>query len=397
MRGVLDRKAAYGFVFIALILAVVAATVATYRGEFRSTVPLSVESERAGLTLAAGAPVKLRGVVVGRVGEIANSDAPGGAEVTIELKIDKDQFERIPSDVTAVIVPPTAFGAKYVQLNPGMSGAPRIQAGSTIQADRVTVEVDEAFENLTKVLSAARPAQVNAALSAVAQSVDQRGQVIGSLITQTNRYLTSFNPFLSTLTSDIRSGEDVANAYAAARPDLVGLAANAGLTSRTLVDQQASLHAFELSLISFDTDASRLLESSGTRLTTAVDLFAPVTDVLAKYAPELPCTILGLASVNKLAEAAVGGTHPGVTTITRIVPAREPYKYSKNLPLVGDTSGPACYGLPYVTPAEARAGAPSLMTGANPYAGPQPTPAESTLTTLFGLLAGGSNLVGGAH
>lgn len=387
-----DRHLTYGLTFIALILALIAGTVATYKGVFRSTVPLTVSSDRAGLTLTSGAAVKLRGVVIGRVGSV-HHDAGDG--VSIQLDIDRGEFDQISSDTTAEIVPPTAFGAKYIQLNPGELGAERIQAGSTIDADRVTVEVDEAFENLTQVLDAAKPAEVAAALTAVSQAVDQRGEDIGLLITQTNGYLTSFNPYLSTLTSDIRSGARVAQTYEIARPDLVGLADNAAVTSRTLTTQQKSLHAFELSLYSFDNSASSLLDSSGKRLTTTLKLTAPVTDVVERYSPELPCTILGLASTNKLAEAAVGGTHPGITTFTRIVPGRDHYTFERNLPKIGDTSGPECYGLPYVTEEEAQAAVPTFATGANPNTGKQPTVQENTLTTLLGLLAGGANAAGG--
>ncbi|OIJ28058.1 MCE family protein [Nocardioides luteus] len=387
-----DRHVTYGLTFIALILALVAGTVATYQGAFRSTVPLTVSSDRAGLTLTSGAAVKLRGVAIGRVGSVHND---GGDGVSIQLDIDRGEFDQISSDATAEIVPPTAFGAKYIQLNPGDPGAARIRAGSTIDADRVTVEVDEAFENLTQVLDTAKPAEVAAALTAVSQAVDQRGEDIGLLITQINGYLTSFNPYLSTLTSDIRSGASVAQTYDTARPDLVALADNAAVTSRTLTTQQKSLHAFELSLYSFDNSAGRLLDSSGERLTTTLRLTEPVTGVVERYSPELPCTILGLASANKLAEVAVGGTHPGITTITRIVPGRDPYTYERNLPEIGDTRGPECYGLPYVTEEEAQAAVPTFAAGANPYAGKQPTVQENTLTTLLGLLAGGANAAGG--
>lgn len=381
-----------GLTFVVLILALIAGTVATYKGFFRSTVPLTVSSDRAGLTLASGAAVKLRGVVIGRVGGI---EQESGDDVSIHLDIDRGEFDQIARDTTAEIVPPTAFGAKYIQLNPGDPGAERIQAGSTIDADRVTVEVDEAFENLTQVLDVAKPAEVAAALTAVSQAVDQRGEDIGTLISQTNGYLNAFNPYLNTLTSDIRSGTSVARTYDSARPDLVALADNASVTSKTLTTQQKSLHAFELSLLSFDNSANRLLDSSGKRLTTTMKLTEPVTEVLERYSPELPCTILGLASTNKLAEAAVGGTHPGINTITRIVPARDPYTYERNLPQIGDTSGPDCHGLPYVTDEEARATVPTFASGANPYAGKQPTAQENTLTTLFGLLAGGANVAGG--
>ena len=59
------------------------------------------------------------------------------------------------------------------------------------------------------------------------------------------------------------------------------------------------------------------------------------------------------ATFDKLAEAAVGGTRPGVTTITRLIPGRDPYTYEENLPLQGDDRGPVCYGLPYIDANEA--------------------------------------------
>lgn len=390
-----DRRTLYGFAFLAIIALLIALTVAMYKGVFKSTQTLTVDATRAGLTLAPGAPVKIRGVDIGTVDKVTELGGINGKAVRITLKINSGEMKNIPVNVTAEIVPPTAFGGKYVQLDPGASTTQSIAAGSTIQADKVTVEVDTAFENLTKVLNAAHPAQVDAALTAVAQAVDQRGPELGNLIGASNRYLASFNLFLNTLTSDIKAGQGVASTYAKARPDLVALAAQAGITSETLVQQQAALHRFELGLTGFDTSLSGLLGNSGHLIANTVNLFGPVAQVVAQYSPELPCTISGLAAANKLAEAAVGGTHPGVTTITRIVPARDPYTYGKNLPMMGATNGPACYGLPYVTPGVARMTNPFFNSGANPYTGPQPTAASNLLTTLLGGLAGGANLVGG--
>lgn len=389
-----DRRTFYGFAFLAMLLGVSVLTVAVYRGAFKSTVPLVVQADRAGLTLADGAPVKLRGIVIGEVSRI--TEIPSASDqVRIDLAITKNQFSHVPANVTAEIVPPTAFGAKYVQLDPAPSNAPPIVPGSTITADRVTVEVDTAFENLTKVLQAARPMQVSAALSSVAEAVDQRGELLGNLITRTNSYLRSFNPLLSTVTADIRRGSTVADVYARAERDIVGLASNAGVTTQTIVNQEASLHAFEVGLTSFAATTNGFVASTGVPLTVGLKLLAPVSQVVARYAPELPCTILGLVSVNRLAEAAVGGTNPGVTTITRLVPTRAPYTYPANIPQLGDTSGPACYGLPYVTPAEASAPVPTFRTGANPYAGPPPNAGQNALAELLGLSGAGANLLGG--
>jgi phospholipid/cholesterol/gamma-HCH transport system substrate-binding protein len=393
---VLDRKVLYGLVFVALIGLVIAGTVATYRGAFEDTVPVTVQADRAGLTLASGAAVKLRGVEVGSVGSVDID----GDQVLVTLELDSEQVERVPAGVTAQIVPPTAFGAKYVQLtdtrtdtgtDTGARAGPAIRAGDVITADRVTVEVDQAFVNLTKVLDAARPAEVSAALSAVAGAVDARGERIGELITRTDAYLRSFNPSLPALAADLRVADDALDVYTDARADLVRTAVNAGRISDTVVDQQASLRALELSLTSFSQDAETLLRGTRRRLPTTLRLYAPITDVLERYSPELPCTVLGLAAANRLAENAVGGTHPGITTITRIVPGRDPYSYGSDLPQLGETAGPACYGLPHVDPAEAEASARGFRTGPNPYAGPDPTPSERTLTTLTNLLAGGRN------
>ncbi|UUW90722.1 MCE family protein [Pimelobacter simplex] len=386
----IDRQVVYGFIFLALVAALIAGTIAKYRGAFDDNVLVTVEADRAGLTLASGAPIKLRGVEIGRVGKVESD----GEKVRIELKIDADKVDRVSADVTAQIVPPTAFGAKYVQLTPpaDSGGGAKIRAGAVIPADRVTVEVDEAFENLTKVLDVARPAEVNSALTAVAGAVEQRGELIGALITQTDAYLRSFNPSLRTLSADLRVADDVADVYAIARPDLVDALAQAGTVSQTLVKQQASLQALERSLTGFSDSAGTLLRDSEQGLVTSLRLLQPVSAVAERYSPELPCLLMGLASANKLAEAAVGGTHPGVTTYTRVVPGRDPYTYEENLPQLGADNGPACYGLPYVTPEEGMVPPPSFRSGANPYVGPQPTPSQAVVDTLLGLLKGGTNL-----
>jgi phospholipid/cholesterol/gamma-HCH transport system substrate-binding protein len=109
----IDRNLMLGLMMILLIAAIVAATIAQYRGAFTSTVDVTVDADRAGLTLAADTPVKLYGVEVGAVGDIDTD----GDRVSVELKLDPDEIENVPSDVSAQIVPPTAFGAKYVQLS----------------------------------------------------------------------------------------------------------------------------------------------------------------------------------------------------------------------------------------------------------------------------------------
>lgn len=383
----LDRKVLYGLTFIGVIALVIAATVAAYRGSFTSTVPLTVVADRAGLTLAHGSPVKLYGVQIGTV----DSAHLQGSRVHVKVAIDSGELSHIPSNVSAQIVPPTAFGAKYVQLE--VAGAPAhspIARNAVIGADRVTTEVDTAFQNLTEVLNVAKPDELNNALTAVATAVDGRGEKISTLIGAGNSYLGELNSSLPTLSSDVTRSTRVLGVYDQAIAPLLATGANAATSSDTLVAERAPLHDLFTQLDSFSGRAGSLLDSSQAQLHSSLSLLAPVASLVAGYSPELPCLVTGLAQTNKLAEAVVGGTNPGITTITRIVPARDPYSASANLPAVRAANAPSCYGLPNVSAAQATAASPYFDTGANPYvgAGADPTPPEKLKTTLFGLLSG---------
>lgn len=379
-----DRQLRLGLAFIVLLGAVITAAVLQYRGAFRSTIPVTVQADRAGLTMDTGAPVKFHGVQIGRVQSITSHDG----KVTIGLAIDKDQVADVPAGLSAQLVPPTAFGARYVQLTSTGAGTGRIAPDQQISADHVTVEVDEAFTHLTEVLDAARPGDVNNALAAVAGAVDQRGQRINGLIGSSDHYLASLRPSLDALATDVRRGDDVVAGYDKAMPDLLRTFRNLTTTSDTLVTRQQKLQATARALSDFSNRTRGLVLVAEAGLRSTLTLLAPVTALLERYAPEVPCLVGGLAGANKLAENAVGGTNPGVTTITRIAPAAEPYRYPKNLPVVGDHRGPGCFGLPYVDPAEARQPSPTFVSGANPHAGPGTTPQQDVSTTLFGALAG---------
>ena len=361
----IDKKVIAGLGSVIIVTAVLVGTLLQYNRVFSRSVDVTVTADRAGITMDTGAPVKLYGVVVGRVSSVD----VGNDDVEIGVELDTDKADSVPRGVTAQLVPPTAFGAKYVQLTvPEAADGEPIAAGDVITATSTTVEVDETFTNLTNVLQAARPAQLSQALSAVAGALDERGEVLGELITLTETYLTSFNPSLPALSEDLRRVDDVAAVYDLARRDLITTFDGAATTLETVVEQQASLRALELSLTSFSSEGDDLLRESGPGLSRSLKLLDPVTRTLARYSPELPCLIEGLAKGNELAEIAVGGTNPGITTLTHVVRGREPYQYTTDLKVLGENRGPNCFGLPYVTPAEAPLTyGPTFDTGVNTF------------------------------
>ncbi|WP_297779627.1 MCE family protein [Aeromicrobium sp.] len=380
------RHLGFGLAFLLILGLIAYGVVAMYRGDFRSTIPVTVDASRAGLTMEQGAVVKLRGVAVGRVAKV--SPAANGA--VIDITIDAGQVKNVPADVTAQIVPPTAFGAKYVQLTaPTLARERSIAAGAVIKADRVTVEVNDAFSHLVEVLDAARPSEVNNALTALSTALDGRGDTIGQLVEKTDDYLASFNRTLPSLADDLQRSASVVDTYDQALPDLLGAAKNATVTSKTIVNQQASLHAFLISLTSFSESADTLVDTSAPDLDRTVELLAKPASVIARYSPEIPCVIQGTQLTNTWAEAVIGGKQPGIKTITTLQGGDEPYRTAENLPIIGNDTGPQCFGLPRITKADVDAPSPFFKTGANPYAHQtSTTPSAELSKTFFGTLAG---------
>lgn len=383
------RHFVFGVVFIALLVLVVALTVALYERSFSSTSDVTLNSERAGLTMEVGASVKLRGVEIGRVTAVlSNGDA-----AQIRLEISNEYMKRIPSSVRAEIIPPTAFGAKFVQLSaPTGPVTYPIRAGATIGVDHVTVEVNDTFAHLMGVLKAANPLQLNNAITALATGLDGRGEQIGQLITQIDTYLTGLNPALPNLSDDLPRLASVLKTYAGITPDLLRLSKNATVTSNTVVSRQASLDAFLISLTNFSGKTGKFLRTNGRPLANLLDYTDPVTRVVARYAPVLPCTLSGLVVTNRNVAKGVGGAVPGINTYTIVHPTDQPYTYPKNLPILGEDSGPNCHGLPNVSQKDVATPNPVYRTGANPYAGKDGKPSAGQTAglgdTLFGALAG---------
>jgi phospholipid/cholesterol/gamma-HCH transport system substrate-binding protein len=379
------RRLCLGLTYLLVVVGVAAFAVAMNRGVFESVTRIEVVGDRAGLTLAPGARVKFRGVDVGKVASI--DPAASGARIHVDLYDDQVRF--VPAGVTAQIIPPTAFGAKYVNLVAGAAavGHPPISAGAQVRAEHVTTEFNDAFENVTKVMQVARPDRVNNALTASARILDGRGAELGELVTGLDRYLGEFNTTLPDLSRDLQATGPVLGVYDRSADDLVTLLDNVGVASRTLTRRQSSLGDLLSSTSEFSTVTGRFLDVNQPGIARVVNLYDPVTAALARYSPELPCTLSGAVVLNGQVENIFGGRKPGYYTYTKFRPNDPPYRPGANLPVVREDSGPHCFGLPVVDRTEAARQLPLFDTGANPDRAPKPA-ADELARTFFGALAG---------
>lgn len=102
-----------GLATVAIVVGLIAVPVGLFRGSFTTSVPVTVLSKRAGLVMYPDAKVKMRGVPVGKVGDI--EARPDGTAV-LQLQLNPDQLRLIPANVSANITSSTVFGAKFVDL-----------------------------------------------------------------------------------------------------------------------------------------------------------------------------------------------------------------------------------------------------------------------------------------
>jgi phospholipid/cholesterol/gamma-HCH transport system substrate-binding protein len=335
---------------IAVIVAFLWFCSATFAGALRSTVPITLASDRSGLVMETGAKVKMRGVPVGRVVGIE----PGTNPVRLQLELFPDEIDHIPANTRAQIRSTTIFGAKYVDLiYPENPSAQRITAGTELQSRNVSTEVNTVFQSLVDVLNKIDPPKLNAVLTAISDGVRGRGERIGEATAAANHVLSEINPRMGTVTGDLRSAKAAADAYSAAAPDLLAAAQAFTTTSATITSHASELDTLLLNTIGFSQSGLDLLAPNQASLVTAINALEPTTNLLLKYSPEYACTLMGAKQFLDEGYKVFGGDGRTVILDDAFLFGDDPYRYPDNLPVVAAKGGPGgkpgCGSLPDVS------------------------------------------------
>jgi phospholipid/cholesterol/gamma-HCH transport system substrate-binding protein len=333
-----------GLATVLVVLAAFAVSVGLFRGDFTTSVPVTVVSPRAGLVMNPEAKVKMRGVVVGKVDSI--EVRPNG-EAVLHLAMQPSQMDLIPHNVLVDIASTTVFGAKFVELIPP-EGADalkdHLQPNQVLQGKHVTVEVNTVFQQLTSLLGTIDPAKLNETLGAIASAVNGRGHKIGQMLSDLDAFLAKQDPALPALSRDLTALPVVSNAYADAAQDLVNTADNTIRISKSLVDEQQNLDAFLISSIGLSDMGNDVVGGNRQALTDVLHLLTPTTDLLSQYHQALWCGLSG-SLVNLHAPPL---PEPMIKVLVPLGFGAERYRYPSNLPKVAATGGPQCGDLPVV-------------------------------------------------
>lgn len=338
-RSTTVRKGA-AVIMVGSLVALITAASGQFLGWWDDTAPVTLVAPRAGLVMNPDAKVKLRGVEVGRVGSITEN----GDQAVLRLDMDHDQLASIPGNVTADIKSNTIFGAKAVNLNVPASGADgTLQAGATIPADHVVVELNTVYQQLVSVLAQVQPEKLNATMGAISTALSGRGDQVGNGLADLSSVLAKTNPHLPALDELFRAGAPTMNAYADSMPDLMRTVDNFTVIGNTLVDNSANLDALLVDATGMANTVDGVIAPSKAKIIGMLANLDPVTAMLGYQSPGLACFLRAAAVATQKAAPVFGGKY-GLALDAGLLPGSEPYRYPEDLPQVRADGPATCQG-----------------------------------------------------
>ncbi|SFW91548.1 MCE family protein [Amycolatopsis australiensis] len=390
MRRETRRKAGIrtaGVLFLVVMGVLVTLSIKVYDKDFVSTVPVTLKANRIGNQLQAGGQVKARGVLVGEIRAVRAT--PQGAEIALALQPDK--VTMLPRTVSALLVPKTLFGERYVQLSvpDGAGTAPHLAAGDVIEQDRSAnaIELDRVFDDLLPLLKAVQPQKLATTLTAVATALQGRGTQIGETLSTAADYLKDFDPQLPALTKDVQDLASVSRLYGDIAPDLLDALTDSAVTLNTVHDQTARLATVYQQVGDSAGEVGEFLSrNENTIIALSADSRAAL-EVAARYSPSFPCTLEAMDALREPVDKALGkGTgRPGMHAQVTVTQSRGKYVPGEDDPMYPATGdGPRCYPSGVAPTTGTAAAAPGtsrhpLLTGARDDLGVANSPQEREL------------------
>ncbi|OXM53424.1 MCE family protein [Amycolatopsis alba] len=333
-----------GVLFVVVMSALVLLSIKIYQKDFVTSVPVTLQADRVGNQLRAGGQVKARGVVVGEIRGVRAT--PRGAE--IDLAMEPGKVSQLPKNVSALLVPKTLFGERYVQLSiPDGSTAQPLTSGDVITQDRSAnaIELERVFDNLLPLLKAVQPQKLATTLTTVASALEGRGDQIGDTFATAAGYLEKFNPNLPALNDNIRDLATVSKLYGDIAPDLLDSLSASAVTLDTVKEKRAELATVYQQVTSSSQQVTTFLANNRANIIAlAADSRAPL-EIAAKYSPSFACTIDALAKLKPQMDKVLGkGTdEPGLHAEITVTQPRAKYVPGKDDPVYNASGEPRCY------------------------------------------------------
>lgn len=337
-----------GGVFLLVMALLAWLSVALYQKTFSSAAMVTLYTSDVGNEMHPGAQVMVRGVPVGEVRKVSAE----GSGARLLLALQPGALPRLPANVSAMMLPTTLFGERYVDLVlPARPSVRTLADGSVIRQNRSrdALELQSVLNNLLPALSAVQPDKLSLTLTALAQGLSGRGEKLGRTLATLNAYLRNLTPLLPRLDSDIKLLSGLTKTYTQAAPAILAALNDFAATGETIATQRAAFAALLGNLTSTSDNLRAFLDANSANLIRLSADSLPTLRILATYAPEFPCTLRRLAEFVPNMDKVLGaGTkQPGLHAQVVVVPSPGKYVPSANTPVYGDNLGPHCYPVPF--------------------------------------------------
>ena len=352
------RRRVLGLLFLVILAGLLSLSIAAYQQVFTKVTLVTLDTDHTGAQLLPQSDVKLRGIIVGQVRSISTYTRPGGpgqqpeTRARVKMALDPSKVNLIPYGTTAVLLPKTLFGERYVALQvpvdaSGPAARP-VRAGDTLYGGKDAIEIEKVLDDFYPVLTSLQPQDLKATLTALATALQGRGKQLGDNLASFNSYLQKLNPKLPTMIDDLDKLGQVAQVYNDAAPDLLASLDNFSVTAQTLTNRTPAFQQLLASATGTSDELDNFLNKNGDYLISVASSSSKILAMFAHYAPEYPCVLSGLAQLEPRIEDTFGKNQPGLHITLEVVknqgkyvPGNEPI-----YPIQKSVREPHCFGLP---------------------------------------------------
>lgn len=292
MRGI--RALALG-----LVLAIVASgcSVLGSGGAYEVTAQLTRS-----YNLFPGSPVRVLGVDVGRIADVRVE--PGQPTVDVVMRIDGGV--QLPADASAIVVPESLLGERYVQL-PAYTDGPTMEAGSVIPVDRTSVpyEFDEVLEGLGEFVGGLDGSEIGRLVNNLSEVLDGQGEQLGRTIDQAHEaigVLKDNDDELITLAARL---SDLNETLATRDQQLAKIIGDFDALATTVVDDADNLDGALRGLVELTGELDGLLETNADVLEQDIATLTRVGRTAQRNLDNVSLLVLGSAELFRHAERII--------------------------------------------------------------------------------------------
>lgn len=219
--------------------------------------------------------VTYRGVLIGQVGDMRlNADG-----VDIELLIESEWKDRIPTDVIATVQSKSAVGEQFVNLTPTGTTTEMLSEGDVIEREQTSlpVEFQALLRSLDKVVGEISPENTASLVRTLSGGISGRQREIASILASLGTLSESFASVAEQQKSLLDNAPRAGREFLRTKDDFAAAIASADEVL-SAVDDEAQLKALFSANDRFARDAIDLLARHGDNLAGGIGALADFVD-----------------------------------------------------------------------------------------------------------------------